>query len=430
MSRRELETKAEPSRSGLSEGRTRTGLASSLCRHILLLKGIVLYSSHINQSYLFLLNPDQTDRVTSTYAQGARPKETTYCPSSSSTYSSTARESSLNRHISSSTSQRSPLVRDYSNRTTARFLNTSSQEQTGNHQSSTDVSSSYPSRTQWYTTPPARAQTTLPPRPSPGGGEPEGHHSTRRLLSRLFSRRSSQDSSSGSSSVRSLDDDGPSTGGESVDSDTRGSEAAFGVLRNRRADLAPVRENNHDGYHSGLAQSRTSFCREPGVGRNDNARNGVSSSSWLSSSLQGRCSPLLSRLRRHARNESTHTTPGLEEGYTRPQHPLRQRDTLDRNTSLDDDDDEEEDEEEDDKEENMRGAVGLEAFGEGRPIKLRNERLPDATAEFSPRRGARVYENVSGPMGPLTGIENQVDDQKEKPTSSRDQEKLRRIQER
>lgn len=210
-----------------------------------------------------------------------------------------------------------------------------------------------------------------------------------------------------------------------MDSETQDSEAAFGVLRNRRADLAPIQENNHDGYRSGLAQSRMSLCREPGVGSNNTTRNGVSSSSWLSSSLHGRCSPLLSRLRRHARDESTHTTAGLEEGYTRPQHLLRQRDNLERNTSQDD-----EEEEEEDDEENEEGAVGLEAFGEGRPCKLRNETLPDAAVEFSPRRRATVYENISVSMGPLSGVENQVDDQGEKPVSSRDQEKLRRIKER
>ncbi|XP_045889579.1 E3 ubiquitin-protein ligase MARCH7 isoform X1 [Micropterus dolomieu] len=415
LSRRELETKNEPSLSGLEERRRPPGLTSSLY---------------------------QTDRVTSTYAQGARPKETAYSPSS------TARESSLNRHLSSSTSQRpSPLVRDFSSRTPARFLNSSStlrssQEQMGNLKSSSDSSSFYSTHTPWYTTPLARPEASLPPRPAPEGAEPEGRRSTRCLLSRLFSRRSSQDSSSGSSSVRSLDDDGPSTGGESVDSDegarmpsvepeAGGPEVSLGSLRNRRADLAPIQENNsNDGYRSGLARSRMGLWREPGVGSsNGTSSGGGTGSSWLSSSLRGRCPPLLSRLRRHARNGSAHSTAGLEEGYSHPQHLLRRWDNLEHKASQDDDDDDDEEEEEEEEE----GAVGLEVFGTGLPCRREDETLPeleDASVAFSPRRRVGIYENIAVSVGPVSGVESQLDVQKEKPVSSRDQEKLRKIKER
>ncbi|XP_041796731.1 E3 ubiquitin-protein ligase MARCH7 isoform X2 [Chelmon rostratus] len=436
LSRRELETKNEPSLSGLGERRTSTaGLASSLY---------------------------QTDRVTSTYAQGARPKETTYPPSSSfsSSYSSAARESSLNRHLLSSTSHRSsPLGRDFSTRSTARFLNNSStlhssQEQTRNPESSSDISSSssssYSSRTPWYTSPLARPEATLPSRSAPEGGEQEGRRSTRHLLSRLFSRRSSQDSSSGSSSIRSLDDDNPSTGGESVDSDegarmssvepdAGGSEASLGVLRNCRADLAPIRENDSNGYRSGSARPRMSLWREPDVSSSNNTSSGGgSNASWLSSSLRGRCPPLLSRLRRHARDESTHSAAGSEESYSRPQHLLRRWDNLEHNASQDDDDDDDDDkdddeEEGDEDEEEKEGAVGLEAFGAGRPGKLEDDPLPeleDASVDFSPRRRLRVYENMSVPMRPPSGVESQQEGQREKSISSRDQEKLRKIKER
>ncbi|XP_071344891.1 E3 ubiquitin-protein ligase MARCHF7 isoform X2 [Trachinotus anak] len=428
LSRREQETKNEPSLSSLGERRVRTpGVASSLY---------------------------QTDRVTSTYAQGARPKETAYSSSSSSSSSSSvARESSLNRHHSSSTSHRSsPLVHDFSHRTTTRYGSStlhSSQEQTGKPESSSNISSSYSSYTPWYTTPVARPQATLPPRPAPEGAVPEGRSSTRRLLSRLFSRRSSQDSSSGSSSVRSLDDDSPSTGGESVDSDegarmssldpdAGGSETTLGSLRNRRADLAPIQENNSDGYRSGLAQSRMASWREPGVGSSSNTSNGAgSSSSWLSSSLRGRCPPLLARLRRHTRDESAHSAAGSEEGYSHPQHLLRRWDNLEHKASQedddDDDDDEDEDEEDEGENEEEEGAVGLEAFGAGHPCRLEDETLPeleDASVEFSPRRRIALYENISVPRGPLSGVESQLDGQKDKPISSRDQEKLRKIKER
>lgn len=466
LSRRELETKNEPSLSGLGERRTSTaGLASSLCRHIYwckhthrvrnLLKCIVIYKP-------ISLISDQTDRVTSTYAQGARPKETTYPPSSSfsSSYSSAARESSLNRHLLSSTSHRSsPLGRDFSTRSTARFLNNSStlhssQEQTRNPESSSDISSSssssYSSRTPWYTSPLARPEATLPSRSAPEGGEQEGRRSTRHLLSRLFSRRSSQDSSSGSSSIRSLDDDNPSTGGESVDSDegarmssvepdAGGSEASLGVLRNCRADLAPIRENDSNGYRSGSARPRMSLWREPDVSSSNNTSSGGgSNASWLSSSLRGRCPPLLSRLRRHARDESTHSAAGSEESYSRPQHLLRRWDNLEHNASQDDDDDDDDDkdddeEEGDEDEEEKEGAVGLEAFGAGRPGKLEDDPLPeleDASVDFSPRRRLRVYENMSVPMRPPSGVESQQEGQREKSISSRDQEKLRKIKER
>ncbi|KAM6950107.1 E3 ubiquitin-protein ligase MARCHF7 [Lycodopsis pacificus] len=411
LSRRELETKIEPSLSGLGERRVRTpGSASSLYH---------------------------TDRVTSTYAQGARPKETSYS-SSSSSYSSAARESSLNRHLSSSTSYRSSLARDFSSRTPSRFLSGSSavhssQEQTRIPDSSSKISSPYSSHTPRYAAPPPRPEAALPPRPPPEGAEPEGRSSTRRLLSRLFSRRSSQDSSSGSSSVRSLDDDSPSTGGESVDSDegarvpsvesdTGGSEATLGSLRHRRVDLAPIQENN-DGYRSGPAQARTASSREPGVGSSNNSSSsGGGSYSWLSSSLRGRCPPLLSRLRRHTQGGNAHPAAGLEEGHSRPQHLLRRWDDLEHKATQEDDDD-------DDEEEEDEGAVGLEVFGAGRPCRLEDETLPeleDASAAFSPCRRVGVYDNILGSVGPSGAAESQL----EKPASSPDQEKLRMIKER
>lgn len=345
--------------------------------------------------------------------------------------------------MSSSCSLRSSPAHDLSSRTPARFLNgssilRSSQEHTGsqNHQSSSDLSSAHLSRSHRYASPLARTEAPPPPRPSAEAREPEGHRSTRRLLSRLFSRRSSQDSSSGSSSVRSLDDDGPSTGGESVDGD-EGARisctepvAAMGALRSRRADLAPIRENNHGGYRSGPAQSSTRPGREPVSSSNRNTRGGASSSSWLSSSLRGRCSPLLSRLRRHARADGAPPAADSEEGLSRLRHSLRRWEPLEHSTSQDTDNDDEDEEEEEEQEE---GAVGLEAFGESRSCRHEEETLPeleDSSIEASPRHRVGVRENNPGSVGPLSGADLWTDEQREKSVSCRDKEKLRRIQER
>ncbi|XP_030018549.1 E3 ubiquitin-protein ligase MARCHF7 isoform X2 [Sphaeramia orbicularis] len=409
FSRRDLETKTESSFPSLAERRIRTpGLTSSMY---------------------------QTDRVTSTYAQGARPKETTYCPSPSTSLS--ARESSLNRHLSSSISQRPSVARDFSTRATNRFLSTSSslhspQDQTSHPEATSNTCTSSSSQNSWYNTPVSRPEASLPPRPAPEGGEPEGRSSTRRLLSRLFSRRSSQDSSSGSSSVRSVDDDSPST--ESLDSDdgarvsngepdTARSEATLGSRRQRRPDLTPIQENHGDGYHSGLARSGMASWREPAANSNNTNSGGGSGSSWLSSSLRSRCPPLLSRLRRHARDESSSSAAAPDYNYSRPQYLLRRRDDVERKTPQEDEDDD--DDEDDDEEE--EGAVGVDVFGTDHSHRLEDETLPELeNSSFSPRRRIGLFESLTASMGPLGAVESQ----KEKPISSRDQEKLRKIKER
>ncbi|XP_061596993.1 E3 ubiquitin-protein ligase MARCH7 [Cololabis saira] len=409
LSRREEEPKNEPRLSNLGERRVRTpGLVSS--------------------SY-------QTDRVMSTYAQGARPKETSYTPSFSS---STTRASSLNRHISSSTSQRtSPLVQDYSSRKTTPLNGSSSfhsSHQRAGHPDSS-ISSSYSSHTPWYSSSRARSEA-VPPRAVPESAEPEGRTSTRRLLSRLFSRRSSQDSSSGSSSFRSLDDDSPSTSGESVDSDEgtrisnvdpdiQGPETTLGSLRSHRSYLSPIQENR-DRYSRGPPRPRLALWREPGS--SNGSSSGGGGSSGISSTFRGRCPPLLSRLRRHAREGSANSPSSSGESSSDP-HPLLRR-WDEHNASKDDDyEDDEEEEDDDDDDEEEEGAAGAEATGHG--CRLEDETLPeleDGSITYSLRRRVGLFENISGSVGPLGGVESQLEGPKT--ISNRDQEKLRMIKER
>lgn len=333
----------------------------------------------------------------STYAQGARPKETTYSPSfpSSSSTSSSSRESSLNQHVLTSASQHSTTrTRDFSSGTSSRFRTVSpsrllSQEQTRCPDSSGILPSS--SRTPWRSTPLGRPEATLP-RLTPDVRELEGRSSTRRLLSRFFTRRSSQDSSSGSSTARSVEDDTPSTSGESVDSeegarttgvDADAAETTSDSLKNGRADLSPIQEC--DGSQSGQAQRRLTSRRASPV-----SSGGGSSSSWLSSSLRGRCPPLLSRLRRYAQS-----TPGSEEGCSRPRRLLRRWDDLEQKTSPEEEDDDTDEEDEDEEEE---GAVGVDPFSAARGRRLEDETLPeleDANPTFSPRSGVERFETVS-----------------------------------
>nr|XP_029522341.1 E3 ubiquitin-protein ligase MARCH7-like isoform X3 [Oncorhynchus nerka] len=375
------------------------------------------------------------DRVTSTYAQGARPKETLY--------SSSSRESSsLSRHLSS-TYQRFPLARDSTTSwTTGHSLTTSTLRTTKEPTESPEptLGASVSSRpSSWYTTPSARREArdsspppsapTTTPRTTPEGGEAsDGHRSTRRLLSRLFSRRSSQDSSGSSSgsTSRSFDSaedspvvEGPShtpvaTSEESVrpvsvEPVPRGSDAAqaFAFLRRRRQGLSPVQEGQ---TQRGLEAWRGGSTS--GVGSS------TSGSSWLSSSIQTRCTPLFSRRRREGRDESARLASGAEEDYRGTQFPLRRRDSP-----------EAEDDEEEDEEEVAAAASGAMGASVALQEELRDmagssQRL----ARFMSSPLFRVHDNVMIAVD-MTGAAGSQPECQEKPTSSRDPERLRKIQE-
>nr|XP_043902258.1 E3 ubiquitin-protein ligase MARCHF7-like [Solea senegalensis] len=280
--------------------------------------------------------------MASTYAQGAQPTKTP--SSSSSTYSATER--SQNQHPLSTHSQY--------------------------------TSSSYSSRTPWYTTTPVRQEVARPP------------------------------------SICSLDNDSPinspssskvgeSGNGEegasmfSVDPDARWSETSLGSLKNHRADL-------NNGYCS---VSKMSLWGEPSVRNSNNSSGGDNGCFWLSSSFQDHLPP--SCPKRHTSDGSARSTAGLEEEYSHPQHLLTQWDNVE-NKALQKDEVNGKEKGADAEE----GAVGLDVLAAGRPWQLQDETL----------HGHSVIENSSVPMGQPSGVENQ-----EKVHSKRDQENLYKIKE-
>ncbi|XP_061609133.1 E3 ubiquitin-protein ligase MARCH7 isoform X1 [Phyllopteryx taeniolatus] len=339
----------------------------------------------------------KTDRLTSTYAQGARPKDKVYSPCSFTA----VRESSPGGNVASTSTSfanRFSVARDYNNRSSSRLLNASSRRASSQEQPSS-----------------LRPEALLPPRPAPEGGEPQGRTSTRHLLSRLFSPSPQNSSSSFSSSLssnRSLDDDSLSLNSDegarmsaNAEPASRRWQANTPGSRQRRADPSPIWENKD----RGVAGPRVPLPREPEVESSEVASGG--NSSWLSSSLQSRCPPLLSRLRRHARDESAHSSASL----SRPQRLLRRWDDLELRAPHDHDEDDDEE----------QGAVGLNLFGAACPRRQEEEKLPqmeETLVGLAQRRRGTPLQNKS--TGPQVGVETALDGTRSK------QEKLRIIKER
>ncbi|XP_061670249.1 E3 ubiquitin-protein ligase MARCH7 isoform X2 [Syngnathoides biaculeatus] len=340
----------------------------------------------------------QTNRLTSTYAQGARPKDKAY----SSCSFTDGRESAPGGHVASTSfASRSSAPRDYNNRPSSRLLTASSRRASSQEQPS-----------------PLRPEALLPPKPAPEGGDAQGRTSSRHLLSRLFSPGPSPQNSSSSSfssslsSVRSSDDDSlslDSDEGASMSADvepaSRRCPASTPESRQRRADPSLIWENDD----FGLGRSRATLAREPEVENSDFGSGG--NSSWLSSSLQSRCSPLLSRLRRHTREESARSTAGLR----RPQHLLRRWNDLELRAPQEQDEDDEEE----------QGAVGLNLFGAACPRRQEEDKLPQTEESLvglaQGRRGPPLHNKAAGPQ---VGAEMALDGARSK------QEKLRIIKER
>lgn len=361
---------------------------------------------------------DRPERVTSTYAQGARPKESLYSSrresGSTSRLSSEYLPSPLERcsHRVSSDYQPSPR--------TPRDAPSSSSTRTSASLSdpvclSSWSSSSYTPFSERTSSPPQSSPAPVPT-PTPEGGDSDGRSTTRRLLSRLFSRRSSQESSSSSSThsgTRSFDsapeealpsETSPTVSRESMETDPA---QAFAFLRRREQALSPVQENTD-------VEPEAESLRAPG---------GLSWLNW------NRCTPLFSRRRREGRDESARM-----EARHSSQFPLSSpegRRTSDQDRHCDE---EEEEEEEDDLSEGAAappsaGASGLSSalFQDASLLSGRNPGV--ARVLSSPL--FRMPENVIIGLDVGTEGRSQAEAQaKEKPTSSRDPEKLRKIQER
>ncbi|XP_029461438.1 E3 ubiquitin-protein ligase MARCH7 isoform X2 [Rhinatrema bivittatum] len=242
------------------------------------------------------------DRVATSYAQGARPKE--------NSLSSLRLNTSINRQLPSE--HHSLFTRD-SQRSSSRSLSTTR-----------EMDSSQRSTPSEFTHIAHRGEAfPINSAPSPqqrSGNEPspdtEGRSTRRQILSRLassmsstfFSRRSSQDSLN----ARPLEC-GDSYSVPRVQSSTstadimnnRSSEPSqgFGFLRRRRGGLSSVSQTL-------TTDSDAERFRQDGY---------RTTSSWLSSSFRNRCTPLFSRRRREGRDESARQSSTSDTSSRSPQ---------------------------------------------------------------------------------------------------------------
>ncbi|KAM6129934.1 E3 ubiquitin-protein ligase MARCHF7 isoform 4-T4 [Pterocles gutturalis] len=262
------------------------------------------------------------DRPTSSYAEGARPKE--------NSLSSLRLNASMNRQLPSD-HQPSFFNRD-SNMSSSRSSYSSRQRRN-------EFESPQRSMQPVFSLTAVRDET-----PSPGVSErvlssqrslnepaadSEGRRTTRQLLSRLassmsstfFSRRSSQDSlhtrSLGSEEstvvprvrASTLSSNGAATP-EVPGLQTSEASQGFSFLR-RRWGLSGVSQN-HNSDSDGESYRPDSESRSTG--------------SWLSSSFRNRCTPLFSRRRREGRDESARIS--TSDTTARSQHVFRRRESV------------------------------------------------------------------------------------------------------
>nr|XP_020654047.1 E3 ubiquitin-protein ligase MARCH7 isoform X4 [Pogona vitticeps] len=257
---------------------------------------------------------DLQERSASSYAQGARPKETSL--------SSLRLNTSMNRQLPSE-HQSSLLSRDHSWNSRSNYIPRELESSERNIQPEFThgaVRSGISSLSGSERVTPSQRSLSEPP------SDNEGRRSTRQLLSRLassmsstfFSRRSSQDS------FTSRPEDSPiprahstiqasatSTGttSEGTEAQTPDVAQGFSFLR-RRWGLSGVASNHN-------TDSETESYRHESESRN--------TGSWLSSSLRNRCTPLFSRRRREGRDETARTS--TSEAPPRSLHLFRRRES-------------------------------------------------------------------------------------------------------
>ncbi|XP_041936059.1 E3 ubiquitin-protein ligase MARCH7 isoform X1 [Alosa sapidissima] len=438
------------------------------------------YSSLGERSSTFSSSLYRPERVTSTYAQGARPKESfgsssrretpssryLSSPASSSSSSSSdylspspARTSLSSDHLTSSTSRARSTLSDPS-----RLSSWSSIPYTplSQRQSSTTTPSSSTSEPTTSTTSTSTStSTSSSSSSSSSSSQPDGRRSTRHLLSRLFSRRSSQDSSSSSSAAAPTSpppapappppaprlpipspSQPPLAAPERQEEVADPVQSAFAMLRRRRQELSPVRESR--GRPSVDAQQQQQQTMSPEFWRSRAAAaaavasgggaaaasaagggGGGVGSSWLSSSLRNRCTPLFARRRREGRDETAvraHVPPHASPDA--PRTPLEE---------------EEEDDDEEEEEEAEGAAAAAPSMG---ALGLSAAQLQDAARLAGLGRGHAFTRVMSNPLLRVpdhmmlavevggAGGRGQPDGQeKEKPAPSRDPERLRKLQE-
>uniref|UniRef100_A0A8C5PU84 RING-type E3 ubiquitin transferase n=1 Tax=Leptobrachium leishanense TaxID=445787 RepID=A0A8C5PU84_9ANUR len=244
------------------------------------------------------------DRVSS-YAQGARPKETTLSTSRLNT-------SSLNRQLPSQHS--------------SSFLSRNSRLGTSVEPISSlrDVQSDYRHATRrnegdTTSTRVSTAQRSTNEQPT----DTDGRRTTRHLLSRLasmsstfFSRRSSQDSLNGRTPeseaqpcLHEASQTNVSTSPSADISENRASDQSQGFvfLRRRRLGMPTATQSQSSDSDADSNRSEESETR--------------TSASWLPSSIRNRCTPLFSRRRREGRDETARATSTSD--TSRSHNPFR-----------------------------------------------------------------------------------------------------------
>ncbi|XP_039184308.1 E3 ubiquitin-protein ligase MARCHF7 isoform X8 [Crotalus tigris] len=263
---------------------------------------------------------DLQERPASSYAQGARPKE--------NSLSSLRLNTSMNRQLPSE-HESSLLSRDHSWNSRSNYVPREVEISERNIQPEFSHGTTRSgTRTSNHSEGVVPTQRSL----SEPSADTEGRRSTRQLLSRLassmsstfFPRRSSQDTLTSSRSLGSRDTNvlrtqvsaqatssNTLTTSEGIEAQTPDSgPQGFSFLR-RRWGLAGVSSNPSAGS-------------EPGNYRHNSE--GRNASSWLSSSLRNRCTPLFSRRRREGRDETARTS--TSETSARSLHLFRRRESV------------------------------------------------------------------------------------------------------